>query len=256
MREIPVVVQLYTLREYCERDFIGTLRKVAELGYHGVELAGLYGHSPQEIRNVLEEFGLKAASSHVPLVEMKRNLSKVIEDHQILGCEYIVCPYILEADRTEEGYQSLISFLKSTGPVVTEAGLSLAYHNHDFELRTLATSGKSVLETIYSAIGAESLQAELDIYWLQRAGENPVEWIEKYRGRTPIVHLKDMTTDEERAFAELGTGGVDIEAVLNKGEEAGVKWWVVEQDVCRLDPFESIGISLNYLKTKLPYLNK
>lgn len=255
MKQIPVAVQLYTLREQSEKDFIGTLQKVAELGYDGVEFAGLYGHSAQEIRTVLDDLGLKAASSHVSIDQLRDNLSQVIEDHKTLGCEYIVCPYVVEEDRTEEGYQSIISVLADAGKTAAEAGLTLLYHNHDFELDTLA-NGNTVLETIYSTVGEESLQAEFDIYWLTRAGENPVEWIKKYQGRTPVVHLKDMTTDEVRAFAELGTGGVDLEAVLELGEEAGVNWWVVEQDVCQRDPFESIEISLNYLKTKLPYLNK
>ncbi|GAA3327862.1 hypothetical protein GCM10020331_069520 [Ectobacillus funiculus] len=91
---------------------------------------------------------------------------------------------------------------------------------------------------------------------MTKAGEQPVQWINRYTNRTPLVHLKDMTTDEEKFFAELGTGGVDVEAVLNLGEEAGVQWWVVEQDVSRRTPFESIEISINYLKTKLPRLFK
>ncbi|WP_346200666.1 sugar phosphate isomerase/epimerase [Caldifermentibacillus hisashii] len=253
MKEIPVSVQLYTLREQCEKDFEGTLKRVAELGYDGVEFAGLYGRSAKEIRNLLDRLGLKASSSHVPLQELKNDLTKVIEEQKTLGSTYIICPFLMPDERNEPAYQGLISFLKDTGERVRKEGLVLGYHNHDFELERL-NNGKTVLETILD--GAQSVIAEFDIYWLKKAGENPVEWIEKYMNRVPIVHLKDMTTDQLKSFAELGTGGVDLETVLSLGEKAGINWWVVEQDICQRDPFKSIEMSLNYLKTKLPYLNK
>src|SRR5690606_11659306 len=157
--------------------------------------------------------------------------------------------------RSEKDYKELISFLEKAGEECRKEGITLCYHNHDFELERLS-DGRTALESIFDDVSPENLETELDIYWLAKAGENPVEWIKKYQNRTPLVHLKDMTTDEEKFFAELGTGGVDVEAVLNIGEEANVKWWIVEQDASRKTPFESIEISINYLKEKLPYLSK
>jgi sugar phosphate isomerase/epimerase len=110
------------------------------------------------------------------------------------------------------------------------------------------------LEAIFDDTNSDNVQTELDVYWLTKAGECPIEWLNRYKGRSPLVHLKDMTTDAEQFFAELGTGGVNIEAVLNAGDENGVKWWVVEQDMSRRTPIESIEISLNYLKRKLQIL--
>jgi len=255
MKEIPVAVQMYTLREESEKDFSATLKKVAELGFDGVEFAGYGGMTAKEVKVLLDELGLQAASSHVPLEELENNLVGVIEDQITLGSNYVVCPYILPNRRSEEHYRNLISILDQAGEKCRLEGITLLYHHHDFELEMLS-DGRMALESILEDTNEDNVKAEFDVYWLKKAGENPVEWITKYKNRSPIIHLKDMTTDEEQFFAELGTGGVDIDAVLNIGEEAGVQWWVVEQDFTRRNPFESIEISMNFLKRKLPYLAK
>ncbi|MEH7440280.1 sugar phosphate isomerase/epimerase [Neobacillus drentensis] len=241
---------MYTLREESDKDFVGTLKKVAELGFDGVEFAGYGGLSAKEVKVVLDELGLKAAASHVPLEDLANNLDQVIEDQKLLGSKYVVCPYLLPERRTEQDYQALIPLLEQAGERCRQEGITLCYHNHDFELVRLS-DGRTALESIFEDTDATNVKAELDVYWLTKASEKPVEWMNRYRNRTPLIHLKDMTTDEEQYFAELGTGGVDIESVLNLGENAGVEWWIVEQDFSRRTPFESIEISLNYLKEKL-----
>ncbi|RLQ93820.1 sugar phosphate isomerase/epimerase family protein [Falsibacillus albus] len=255
MKNIPVAVQMYTLREESEKDFAGTLKKVAELGFDGVEFAGYGDMSVKEVRALLDELGLKAASSHVSIDELESSLDQVIADQKVLGSSYVVCPYLEEERRTEAAYHKLISFLDEAGEKCRREGITLCYHNHDFELERLS-DGRKALEAIFADTQKENVMTELDVYWLAKAGENPVEWIRSYENRSPLVHLKDMTNDEEGFFAELGTGGVDIDSVLNTGEEAGVEWWIVEQDASRRTPFESIEISLKYLSDKLPYLVK
>ncbi|TDL67599.1 sugar phosphate isomerase/epimerase [Rhodococcus qingshengii] len=250
MTSIPVAVQMYTLREESEKDFAGTLKKVAELGFEGVEFAGYGGLTPREVKALLDQFGLRAVSSHVSLEELENNLAQVIKNQKILGSKYVVCPYLMPDRRSEEDYQALISVLDQIGETCRLEGITLLYHNHDFELERLS-DGRMALEAIFDDTNSENLMTELDVYWLTKAGESPVEWIYRYKNRSPLVHLKDMTTDAEQFFAELGTGGVDIETVLNAGDETGVKWWVVEQDMSRRTPIESIEISLNYLKEKM-----
>lgn len=253
MKNIPVAVQMYTLREESEKDFAGTLKKVAELGFDGVEFAGYGGLSAKEVKALLDDLGLRAAASHVPLEQLENNLPQVIEDIKILGSKYIVCPYLMPDRRSEQDYQALITLLNQAGEACQREGITLCYHNHDFELARLS-DGRMALEAIFDDTNIDNVKAEFDIYWLTKAGEKPIEWINRYKNRTPLIHLKDMTTDAEQFFAELGTGGVDLEAVLNMGEEAGVEWWVVEQDMSRRTPLESIEISINYLKSKLPHL--
>ncbi|WHY01525.1 sugar phosphate isomerase/epimerase [Neobacillus sp. DY30] len=250
MTNIPIALQMYTLRDGSERDFSGTLRKVKELGFDGVEFAGFGGMSVLEVKALIEEIGLQAVACHIPLNELKNNLYQVIEDLKTLDCRYVVCPYLMPDSRTEADYNALIPFLDHAGEICCNEGITLCYHNHDFELDKLS-DGKMALETIFDKTQSENVKAELDVYWLTKAGENPVNWMKRYQNRTPLIHLKDMTLNEEGFFAELGTGGVDIEAILDHGEKAGVQWWIIEQDVSRLTPFESIEISINYLKQKL-----
>jgi sugar phosphate isomerase/epimerase len=255
MRNIPVAVQMYTLRDECEKDFTGTLKKVAELGFDGVELAGYGGLSVEEVKSLIHKLGLRVAASHVPLEQLENNLPHVIEEMKILGSNYVVCPYLMPDRRSEQDYQALITLLNQTGERCQQEGITLCYHNHDFELSRLA-DGRKALQAIFDDTNIDHVSAEFDIYWLTKAGEKPIEWINRYKNRTPLIHLKDMTSDPEQFFAELGTGGVDLETVLNAGEDAGVEWWVVEQDLSRRTPLESIEISMNYLKSKLPHLLK
>ncbi|WP_010677090.1 sugar phosphate isomerase/epimerase family protein [Bacillus timonensis] len=247
MRKVPVAVQMYTLRDECEQDFFGTLKRVAELGFDGVELAGYGGYSVLEVKGMLDKLGLKVAGNHVPLEELQTNLDRVIEDQKILRNQYVVCPYLFPHQRSEEDYQSLVPFLNKAGEICHQEGLTLCYHNHDFELEPLS-DGRKALDTIFMDTNPEYVKAEFDVYWLTKADDNPVEWLKRYQNRTPLVHLKDMTLDEEKFFAELGTGGVDLQAILGRAEENEVKWWIIEQDASRRDPFESIEMSIQYLK--------
>ncbi|MFK3960746.1 sugar phosphate isomerase/epimerase family protein [Pseudalkalibacillus hwajinpoensis] len=249
MGNIPVAVQMYTLREESEEDFVGTLKKVANIGYQAVEFAGYYDMSAKDLKKVLDDLGLMAASSHIPLDTLKEDLSSVIAYQHEIGSTKLVCPFIAPEMRTEEGYSELIRSLNDIGRECSKEGITLCYHNHDFELERLA-NGKTALETILDETNPEWVKAEFDIYWLTRAGENPVEWMKRYQDRTPLVHLKDMTTDGEHFFAELGTGGVDLNSVLNQGDASKVDWWIVEQDKCKRSPLESIEMSMNYFLSK------
>lgn len=239
MKKIPVALQLFTLREEADKDFKGTLRKVAEMGFDGVELAGHGGLDILEVKEALQSCGLQAISSHVPLADLRNDLKKVLEEQLELGVKFIVCPYLTEEERD---YALLISDLNAIGKRCHEAGLTLCYHHHDFEVLT-EYNGRPALSSI---LEETSVKAELDVYWLTYAGENPPKWIERYH--PPLVHLKDMTTDGERFFAELGTGGVDLEPVFSLEESANIQWWIVEQDASKTSPIESVRKSMDYLK--------
>ncbi|MEW4327660.1 sugar phosphate isomerase/epimerase [Rossellomorea marisflavi] len=239
MRKIPVALQLYTLREEVKKDFKGTLRKVAEMGFDGVELAGHGGLDIVEVKEALQSCGLQAISSHVPLADLRNDLEKVLEEQLELGVKFIVCPYLTEEERD---YALLISDLNDIGERCHEAGLTLCYHHHDFEVLT-EYNGRPALASI---LEETNVKAELDLYWLTYAGENPAKWIERHH--PPLVHLKDMTTDGERFFAELGTGGVDLKPAFALSESANIQWWIVEQDASKTSPIESVRKSMDYLK--------
>ncbi|WP_409304255.1 sugar phosphate isomerase/epimerase family protein [Peribacillus sp. SCS-155] len=249
MKKLPIALQMYTLREQASKDFAGTLNEVARLGYDGVEFAGFGGLSASEVRKVLDDVGLRAASSHIPIPVLESDLEQVIEEQLLVGSKYIVCPYVPEEDRNEKYYIRLISLLNKAGERCSRTGITLCYHNHDFELDRMS-DGRTALQMILEETNPDWVKAEFDVYWLTYANENPTEWLQKYGSRTPIVHLKDMTTDGERFFAELGTGGVDIESVLQQGVGSNIEWWIIEQDECRKNPIQSVAESLQYLKGK------
>ncbi|WP_416147941.1 sugar phosphate isomerase/epimerase family protein [Salipaludibacillus sp. HK11] len=248
MRQPKIAVQLYTLREEMENDPKQTLRTVADLGFDGVEFAGYGGLSVEEMKETIDHLGLKAASSHVPLAVLKEDLVGAIKEQKILGSKYLVVPFLMEDGRSEEDYQALIAFLQEAGKTCKREGIRLCYHNHDFELDVLPTDGRQALTAIFDETNRDDVMTELDVYWLKKREEDPLEWVQRYKGRTPLVHLKDMTTDDEKFFAELGTGGVDIEAITKLAMTQPIEWWVIEQDVSRKSPLESIAISMKYLK--------
>ncbi|WP_444685404.1 sugar phosphate isomerase/epimerase family protein [Alkalicoccus luteus] len=244
---LPVAVQLFTLREEAEQDFKGTLREVAKVGYEGVEFAGFGGLTADEVKDLLEETGLKPAASHVPIDQLRDNLDDTIAFHQAIGCTRLVCPYLDEEDRDSiTAYEAVIGDLRRIAAACSKEGISLSYHHHDFELKPIETV--IPLKKIWNTPG---IQAEIDIYWLVKAGENPVEWIKKYADSTELIHLKDMTTDGTEDFAELGTGGIDIEACVREAEKAGVQWLIVEQDQSRIGAMKSIKKSYEHLTSSV-----
>ncbi|WP_368505169.1 sugar phosphate isomerase/epimerase family protein [Alkalihalophilus sp. As8PL] len=246
---MKVAIQLFTLREACKEDFVGTLKKVAELGYDGVEFAGNWGGlEARELKALLDELGLQAAGSHVPLHMLENELDNVIQYQKEINSKFITCP-ILPEDRRGgiSEYSQFAQRLNEIGKVCSDNGIQFSYHNHEFELEEI--DGSKPLRILLDETDPKWVNAELDIYWLTKAGENPVEWINQYKGRTPLLHLKDMTNDSEQFFAELGTGGVDVLSAIEEGKDAGVEWFIVEQDQTKKRPFESVKNSIDYLKS-------
>ncbi|KZZ83297.1 sugar phosphate isomerase/epimerase family protein [Bacillus sp. SJS] len=245
MSQLPISVQMYTLRDECEKDFLKTLNKVAEIGFDGVEFAGYYGVNPAELRKNLDELNLRASGSHFVLKELEENLEKHIEAQHILGSKHLIIAYPYDRMEKEAEYHELAQKLNVMGQKIHEAGLTLSYHHHEFELLTFGD--KTGLDILMDETNPEWVQTELDVYWLTHAGKNPAEWIQKYSNRLSLVHMKDMEASEDKAFAELGTGVIDLQAVVQKAAAAKAEWLVVEQDVCKRPPLESISISYQYL---------
>mgnify|MGYP003295104078 CR=1 FL=1 len=190
--KLPVAIQVYSVRDDAAADLRGTLEKIKEMGYDGVELAGLFGHCPKKVKHWCDSLGLNPISAHVPLADMLADVDKVIADYKAVGCEYIVVPYVT-AERRPGGelFMQMIEEIRTIGTKAKEAGLVLLYHNHDFEFIKMP-NGQYGLDYIYSTIGPELLETELDTCWVKVAGECPVAYIKKYANRCPVVHLKDF----------------------------------------------------------------
>ncbi|MFD1676983.1 sugar phosphate isomerase/epimerase family protein [Alicyclobacillus fodiniaquatilis] len=238
-------LQLYTLRELMEQDFIGTLKKVAKIGYQAVEFHHFGGMTAKELRGVVDDLGLKPLSSHVALDRLEHELEQVISESVELGLEYVVCPWLPESRReTPEAIASLASVLEKIGARCQEAGLQFAYHNHDFEFAKVGD--EFALDVLFANTSANHVQAELDLYWIKRAGQDPVAYIQKYKNRCDLLHVKDMSA-KDGSFDTVGQGVLPWPDIFAAAEQAGAKWYIVEQDVCPGDPLESIQTSLQFL---------
>jgi sugar phosphate isomerase/epimerase len=247
----PVVgIQLYTFRDVTKDDLLGTIRKVAEIGYEAVEFAGYFGHSAKEIRKVLDDCGLKAPSAHIPLPfaepdKFESDLKAQIEFALELGLEYVITPAAPFREIADEaGLESLFDMIDRASRLVTEAGLKYGYHNHDFEFRTIG--GRPIIDRLLERIPAERLVAQFDLGWVHVAGQSPAEYLRRYKGRVPIVHFKDFV--QGRDDAEIGRGAVGYDAVLPAALDAGVEIIIVEQERFDKSPFESAAISLEFFR--------
>ena len=278
---LPVAIQLYSLRDEMAKDFEGTLKAVKEMGYDGVEFAGLYDHDPKEVKAMCDELGLVPISAHVTTDEYlcdEGGVPAVLDRWQAVGVKYVVIPYLVEDRRPgaarwkgEDVKNPTYDLMKAVGEGAIERGMQLLYHNHDFEFKN-KVDGKYMLEVLYDSFTPELLASELDTCWVNVGGEVPADYIKKFTGRAPVVHLKDfyMTgslpkhlyaligIDEEESQAEentfefrpVGHGLQDMPAILASSIEAGAKWVVVEQDdpTPGTTPLECAAKSISYLK--------
>lgn len=247
----PVIgIQLYTFRDVTKDDLLGTIEKVAKIGYQAVEFAGYFGHTAKEIRKVLDDNGLKAPSAHVPLNvkepdKLEDDLKRQIEFALELGLEYVITPWVpIPETPTEADLESFIATIDKASRLVTAAGLKYGYHNHDFEFRQVG--GKPVIDHLLERIPADRLIAQFDLGWVHVGGYSPVEYLRRYKGRVPIAHFKDFV--QGREDAEIGHGKVGYDTVLPAALEAGVGTIIVEQEQFKSSPFESAAISLEFFK--------
>lgn len=247
MTRIPVALQMYTLRDLAAEDFPGTLRKAAQIGYAGVELAGTGGLDAGELKKLLDDLGLSVAGSHVGIDQLQSNLPEVLRYNLALGNKYVVCPYLPEDLRkSAEDYRALAATLNQIGRRCKAEGLQLCYHNHAFEFQTF--DGITGYDILFGNTDPDLVAAEVDTYWVEYAGHNAQSVIRGLSGRVPLVHLKDMAVRPQGAFAEVGEGVLDFSAIIAEAQAAGAQWLIVEQDVCTRPPLESVEISLRNLK--------
>lgn len=241
---MPVALQMYSVRDKTEKDMLGTLEKVAEIGYKGVEFAGFMDVPAKSMKARLESLGLKPVGSHTSMKLLKENLDEAIAYNLEIGNQYIICPF--NSYESREDYLRTAAFLEETGKKCRAAGLRLGYHNHDFEFKRY--DGEYGFDILFGKTTPENLVAELDTGWAFNAGADPVEYLGRYKGRCPLIHVKDFLTRGERTFAEIGMGIIDIGAIIKAAAAAGTEWAIVEQDATSLPTLESVEISFNNLK--------
>ena len=252
-----VGVQLYTVRDLMKNDFEGTIAKVAQIGYKEVEFAGYFGRTSAQVKAVLDKNGLKAPSTHVQYDELDAKFPSVIEFSRAIGLEYIVCPWIPpELRKSPDIWKQASDKFNKCGEQTKAAGMQFGYHNHWFEF--LPTNGVLPYDELLRLCDPNLVKMEMDLCWIETTGTDPVKYFEKYPGRFPLVHVKDVktmpkiTSGGAQNFGDTGdltevcSGTIDWKRIFIHSEKAGIKHYIVEHDHPK-QPIESIKSSYQYL---------
>ena len=251
MKKHQIAAQLYTVREHC-RDvgsLAASLARIREIGYAAVQVSGVGPIPAEEIRRLCDLNGLTICATHEPGAEILGQPERCVDRLRTLGCRLTAYPWPANIDFANAAMLAkLARDLDAAGAVFRSGGCQLGYHNHALELTRLGST--TVLEYFYSQTAPENLVAELDTYWIHCGGGDVVAWIERLRGRLPFIHLKDCAVPpnkNEPTFAEVGRGNLDWSRIVPAAEQAGCEWFIVEQDTCAGDPFESLRLSFEFL---------
>jgi len=257
-----LAAQLYTLRDYTAtpEGFDDALRACHAIGYEGVQLSAvgcMNGEKPAvdaaRAREMLDAQGLECCATHRPWTRLTQNLQEEIEFHLTLRCDYVAIGGI-GGDYGEEP-ESYRRFLRDARPVIDglkAAGISFGFHNHAHEFIRNPETGRPNYDILIEE-GGSDLMLEIDTYWVQHGGVDPAGLLRRCAGRVPVIHVKDkeVVAKDGPVMAPVGEGNLDWDAILAAGEESGVEWYVVEQDVCRRDPFDCLNSSYEFLAGRL-----
>lgn len=251
MNNSKLAAQLFTVRNFCksEEDIARSMEKIAAIGYQNVQISGLAKIPADRMRRIMDDNGLRIIVTHNGFNRFKNELDELIEVHKIYGCSYAglgSMPGDLFPHNSEQGFIDFAKEAEEIAQKLEEAGMHFVYHNHHFEF--VRFGKKTGLDLIYD--NAPTVQGEIDTHWVVAGGGDPVQWIEKLAGRMDLIHFKDFGINEnnERVFKEIGEGNLNWPAILAACEKTGIQWYIVEQDVCEVDPFTSLEISFKNLR--------
>jgi len=249
---LPIAVQMYTLRSMASLE--AQMKAVHDAGVSAVEIVGMHNMSAEALNQLLDQYSIKVTSMHVGLANLENDFDALIAFNKAVGSRTLVVPWLSPGDRPHEaaGWIALGQTLGEAARKVEAAGLTLAYHNHDFEIVDI--DGSTGLEILFEAAGP-ALKAELDVAWIAVAGRDPAEFLNKFSGRVFAIHAKDKAKEghpkEEQGLADVGAGVIDWTALLSAAQAAGVQWYIIEHDA-PIDPALSIKNSAAFLTEHLP----
>lgn len=254
-------LQLWSVRGAMEEDSLGTLKQLSDIGYTDIESAGykngaFYDMSPKDFKKALSDLGMKMRSSHTKtgygltdfVGSMTNGWEQALNDAKEVGAQSIVLGWISEDERKSiDDYKRLSELLNKCGEVANSYGIKLGYHNHDFEFFKF---GEDVpYDLLLNNTDADKVFFEMDHYWVKKGDANTHEYFEKYPGRFPVWHVKDMDDTEEQFFTEVGSGIIDYVDIFKRQELAGLRYFYVEQDEYKnIEPIASVEKSHDYLK--------
>ncbi len=244
MKKFNLGVQLYSVKDEIAQDMDKTLGEIKAMGYDYVQFAGFFGKTAEEAKALSDKHGLKTTSIHFGMAEILDEPEKTIKDMKILGIKHYVFPSV-PRELLFENFEEGVEKFKKAAAICKENGMMLGYHNHAAEFETV--DGEKVFDRLLKAVGLDKLLPEFDVGWMESSGETPAEFMKKYAGSIPLLHMKDYARPEGKlTFVPCGSGLLDIPAVLDAAEKYGVEDIIVEQDGgCLAD----IKKSIEYLKS-------
>ncbi|HQD09423.1 MAG TPA: sugar phosphate isomerase/epimerase [Flavihumibacter sp.] len=265
-KQTGVGLQLYTLRDLVAKDPKGTLEKVAAAGYKFVEL---YGYNPKDANffgmplldyaSFFNSLGLKSPSGHYMPVQWlagegdtgREELENLVRAAVAMKNEYFTIPYLMDNLRPNlDGYKRLAGRINAAAELVRKAGLKMCYHNHDFEFKSY--EGITGYDILTKECDPKLVSFELDLYWVVRAGKDPIQLIESLKGRVPMWHVKDMSKADPAQQTEVGNGSIDFKRIFSAAKTSGLKYFFVEQENNYVpDPIGAINSSIQYIKASL-----
>ncbi len=254
MKVSQVAAQLYTVREHLKTptDLAASLHKIKDIGYHAIQLASVGSIPEENLAAMIADAGLTCCSSHEDSQQLLDDPQAIAARLHKLGCTLTAFPHPggVKLD-TLDDVKALAARLNDAGKVLHDAGISLCYHNHSGEFRRF--DGRLMLDVIYQETDPRYLLAEPDTYWVQYGGGDSEDWCRSLKGRLPALHMKDYKTtpDGSPTFAEIGQGNLTWKPIIAAAEESGCQWYIVEQDRCDGDPFDSLRISFEYIRDNL-----
>ena len=254
MPDTQIAAQLFTIRDHIKTraDFEASMKKIRAIGYRAVQISAIGDIPDATVKGIVDDNGLTICNTHVAVDDLLNKPDRVIAQHETWDCRHVAIGGMpLEHRGSEDGFRRFAEDANRIGETLAAAGLTFSYHNHSFEF--VKFGGRTGLELLLEETDPRYVQMELDTYWIQHGGGDPLAWIERVSGRMPVVHLKDMVMlpsadgRGQQAMAEVGAGNLNFPAILAACQRAGVEWYAVEQDFCAGDPFHSLAISYRNL---------
>jgi sugar phosphate isomerase/epimerase len=241
-------IQLYTFRDAMMADAIGTLEQISTLGFKRIEAAGsdkghYYGLSPEQMKSTCKGLGMELTSGHVHLDD---NWQQTMEEAVSSGQEYVICSSMPTRGQSVDNYKAVAEAFNKAGEACKKLNLKFGYHNHAYEFES--KNGHVLYDVLLDNTDPGLVHMELDLGWVIVGGKDPLDYFEKYSGRFPLWHLKDMDMTEKQS-TEFGKGGLDILAMLQHQKASGVKHIFVEQEEYASTPYESMKYNMGYLDT-------
>ncbi len=249
--------QMFTVTDFCKdlNSFAESLKKVADMGYEFVQISGTCDYEPQWLKEQLQKNGLKCVLTHIPINKLKADPIAVAKNHDIFDCKHVGLGwYAFEDSDEKQRFDDFFEIIPTIAKSLKEQGKYFMYHNHAHEFKKY--NCKTVFEQLVQRIPADLMGFTLDTYWIQVGGSDSAYWLERLKGRVPVIHLKDYAYHQlepykfEPRTASIGDGNINFDRVFEKAESAGTEYMLVEHDQLEgADPFDSLKRSYAYLKS-------